>query len=625
MPRMSKTIATAAMLTIGMLLTATTGAIARQPAYRPGEVLVRFKSGGDTFSRSASRMGARSLQAFDRGRVRHMALPEDVNVEDAVAAFQADPDVEFAEPNYLLLPQDLPDDPYFDHQWGLDNSGQTVSGVTGTAGADIDAVRAWTLMRADAATIVAVVDTGSNVHHPDLAARIWTNPGEIPGNGVDDDGNGYVDDIHGWDFTDWDNDPQDASGHGTHVAGIIAAQNDNGLGVAGTGRHVSIMPLRFMSAFDTGTVSDAIRAIEYATANGARIINCSWGSSGYSAALYSVIASSDALFVCAAGNSGTDNDTYGFYPASYQLGNIISVAAADQRDDLTWFSNYGANRVHIAAPGTLIYSLGLERRILWSESFFDIEMTGWRTGGSPDEWTNGASPYGAGAKALRLTAQSAYSNGADTWAVSPAMDLSAASATKLTFQLMGASETNRDYLLVEVSTDGIAWTNRPVKVSGSIVYNGISGAYPYWTTATLDLGPWDGSAQLFVRFHFRSDAQNNDTGFYIDNIALSAPSAADTYQFMSGTSMAAGFVSAIAAALLSEKSNLTTSALRNLLMDGADLNENFTTTTVSGGRLNAYNSLMLLSDPNYRVVNATTSAGSSGGGGGGCFISSLYK
>lgn len=624
MPRMSKTIVISALLAIGMLLTATAAAIAQQPVYRPGEVLVRFKTGDDTLSRSARRMGARSLQTFDRGRLRHMALQEDISVEDAVAAFQADPEVEFAEPNYLLFPQDLPVDPHFNLQWGLENSGQTVSGVTGTAGADIDAVRAWALMSGDAATIVAVVDTGSNIQHPDLSSRVWTNPGEIPDNGVDDDGNGYVDDLHGWDFADWDNDPQDASGHGTHVAGIIAAQNDNGLGVAGTGRSIAIMPLRFMSAFDTGTVSDAIRAIEYAASNGARIINCSWGSSGYSAALYSVIASSDALFVCAAGNSGTDNDTHGFYPASYNLDNVISVAATDQRDDLTWFSNFGADRVHIAAPGMLIYSLGLERRILWSESFLDVEMTGWRTGGTPDEWSNGPSPYGAGSMVLRLTAQSAYGNDAEAWAVSPAMDLSAASATKLTFQLMGASETNRDFLFVEVSTDGITWTNRPVKVSGSIVYNGISGAYPYWTTAALDLGPWDGSAQLFVRFRFRSDAQNNDIGFYIDNIVLSAPSAAETYQFMSGTSMAAGFVSAIAAALLSEKGNLTPSALRGLLVDGADLNENFTDTTVSGGRLNAYNSLMLLSDPNYRIANATTSAGSNGGGGGGCFISSLY-
>lgn len=618
---------TAALLTMAIFVLGTSNGIAQQPAYQPGEVLVRYKAGtdADTVSRSTSAMGGRALQTFDQGRMRHLALPDDLSVEDAVAAFQADPDVEFAEPNYLLYPQTLPDDPYFDQQWGLNNSGQSVSGVTGTAGADIDAVRAWELMTGSGAMVVAVVDTGSNINHPDLSARAWTNPGEIADNGIDDDGNGYVDDIHGWDFADGDNDPQDASGHGTHVAGIIAAQNNNGLGVAGAGPGVRIMPLRFMTAFDTGTVSNAIHAIEYAVAQGARVINCSWGSSGYSASLYGIIASSDALFVCAAGNNGTDNDADGFYPASYNLQNIISVAAADQSDDLAWFSNYGASRVHVAAPGFRIYSLGLDRQTLWAESFSDNEMTGWRTGGTSDEWSIGASPYSSEASVLRVTAQSAYSDGADAWAMAPALDLSAASATKLTFQLVGASEDNKDYLYVEVSTDdGVSWTNRPVKVSGSILYNGISGSYAYWTTAALDLGPYDGRSQLLLRFRFKSNAENSDTGFFIDNLLVSAPSADETYQFMSGTSMAAGFVSGVAAWLLSENGSLTTQALRSILVDGVDLKDSFTDTTTSGGRLNAYNSLMLLNDPDYQVPTATASGGTDGGGGG-CFISSTMR
>ncbi|MFZ1987381.1 MAG: S8 family serine peptidase, partial [Desulfatitalea sp.] len=205
------------------------------PAFQPGELLVQFKSESRAaaLTRSESNLGVRAMRTLDNGRVYQLALPPELSVSDALAIYRDDPDVMSAEPNYLLYAQSAPDDPFFDRQWGLSNTGQTVSGYAGTAGADIDAVDAWELATGSGSVVVAVVDTGCHLTHPDLAANIWTNTAEIAGNGRDDDHNGYVDDVQGWDFADYDNDPQDASGHGTHVAGIIASRGDNGTGVTG--------------------------------------------------------------------------------------------------------------------------------------------------------------------------------------------------------------------------------------------------------------------------------------------------------------------------------------------------------------------------------------------------------
>ena len=213
--------------------------------------------------------------------------------------------------------------------------------------------------------VVAVIDTGVDYNHVDLAANIWTNPGEIAGNGIDDDGNGFVDDVHGYDFANNDGNPMDDNGHGTHVAGTIAAVGNNSLGVTGVAWSTSIMPLKFLSANGSGYLSDAVEAINYATMMrtrygvNVRVDNNSWGGGGFSSAMQSAIqAANDAgiLFVAAAGNSGTNNDASPQYPANYDSPNVISVAATDQNGQLASFSNYGATTVDLAAPGVSIYS-----------------------------------------------------------------------------------------------------------------------------------------------------------------------------------------------------------------------------------------------------------------------------
>ena len=212
---------------------------------------------------------------------------------------------------------------------------------------------------------MAVIDTGVDYTHPDLASNIWTNPGEIAGNGIDDDHNGFVDDVHGYDFVNNDGNPMDDNRHGTHVAGTIAAAGNNGLGVTGVNWSSSIMALKFLSSGGSGSTSDAIRAVNYATMMkttygvNVRLTSNSWGGGGYDQSLYNAIQSggnAGILFVAAAGNSGTNNDASPFYPASYNLDSIIAVAATDDCDQLADFSCYGATSVDLAAPGVDIYS-----------------------------------------------------------------------------------------------------------------------------------------------------------------------------------------------------------------------------------------------------------------------------
>ena len=272
------------------------------------------------------------------------------------------PGVVYAEPDYRINSALLPNDPQFTDLWGLDNHGQT----GGTSGVDINAPEAWELSVGSGSAIVAVIDTGIDYTHPDLAANLWTNVGEASGlPGIDDDGNGFVDDIHGFDFANNDGDPMDDHGHGTHVAGTIGAVGDNGVGVTGINWNVQIMALKFLNAQGSGQISDAVEAIGYAVAQGANISNNSWGfNGGFSQALYDAIADArdaDHVFLAAAGNGnlfgiGQDNDTRPLYPASFDLDNIIAVAATDDHDQLATFSNFGVTSVDLAAPGVGILS-----------------------------------------------------------------------------------------------------------------------------------------------------------------------------------------------------------------------------------------------------------------------------
>jgi subtilisin family serine protease len=282
--------------------------------------------------------------------------------------------VEYAQPNYAIeldpldtiSPNDAlyrqstatPNDPEFSNQWALNNLGQD----GGTKRADIDALQAWSKTHGSDKIVIAVLDTGVDYKHNDLAANMWTRPDSVPQ--YADEELGSIDDVHGFDADANAGDPMDDNGHGTHCAGIIGAEGDNGEGIAGINWNVSIMPLKFLGRGGFGTTKNAIEAINYAIDRkqkgvNVRVINASWGSTQYSRALEDAIRAAGEqgiLFVAAAGNSGTDNDKRAHYPSNYDLPNVISVAAMDRTDSITSFSNFGVKTVHIAAPGRDIVS-----------------------------------------------------------------------------------------------------------------------------------------------------------------------------------------------------------------------------------------------------------------------------
>jgi subtilisin family serine protease len=322
--------------------------------FAPGEVLVGFQPGAARRADAVRQgLGAQKLKDWPAIQAQHWKLPPGLTVERAVEILSRNPNVEFAEPNYIYeavgFPSDPPNDPYRNELWGLHNLGQS----GGTPRADIDALRAWAQQQGSDSVVVAVIDTGIDYTHPDLAANIWINPGETAGNGLDDDGNGFIDDVMGWDFVNNDNDPMDDNGHGTHVSGTLGGLGNNGVGVIGVSPIARLMPVKFLNQSGSGTTDAAVSAILYAAGFNVRISNNSWGGGSKSRTLENAIKNSGALFCAAAGNAGSSTV---MYPAGYKLANVVSVAATDHNDGLASFSNFGSSWVHLAAPGVNVFS-----------------------------------------------------------------------------------------------------------------------------------------------------------------------------------------------------------------------------------------------------------------------------
>jgi subtilisin family serine protease len=402
--------------------------LAKAPAqYVPGELIVGFRATAErgAMRRAHIRVGARVSRRFPAFRMQLVKLPRGLAVSDAVRRYRLDPSVAFAEPNYLRYPTALPTDSRFPDLWGLNNTGQphpvydvdgdaTATPQSGTAEADIDAPEAWDVQTGDE-TVVAVIDSGLDLSHPDLANQVWTNVGETPSDGFDDDGNGYLDDVNGWDFVNDDNDPTDDYGHGTHVAGTIAAELDNSTGVVGVCPGCKIMVLKALDSSGVISTANEVAALAYAKAKGVKIANMSFGGPSWSMAEREAIRTSGLLAVVAAGNDSLDNDMAlssdldgdGFwdiaspsYPAAYTLPNILSVGASNHHDEnayftechLTYgvskplcaFTNWGHDSVDVSAPGADITST--------------VPGGSWNT----EDGTSMAAPHAAGVAALVL-------------------------------------------------------------------------------------------------------------------------------------------------------------------------------------------------------------------------------
>ena len=391
---------------------------ARGPLCLVLSLLILVQTGSLTASAADAEEGLEAAQsvldpaAYDSGEIlvlyqdgscETVTCQDDAALAETLAQLSAREDVALVQPNYTYESTALStSDPLVGEQWALDNDGSfqleeqenrypvfddpfdvpsapwqwiapwwmwsadsSTAGsiqVQAVPGIDIGLAEAWELYDGGSRdVVVALVDTGIDYTHEDLAGRIWTNVDEIPGNGIDDDGNGYVDDVYGWNFYSDTNDvyvgTEDA--HGTHGAGTIAANADNGTGIAGIVQsdRVKVMAVKALGGSDgSGTTASIIQAIQYAEANGAQICNLSLGSSQNDPALYRTMASSDMLFVVAAGNDGTDLETSPSYPASYDLDNVISVANIRYDGELDPTSSYGAASVDLAAPGSYILS-----------------------------------------------------------------------------------------------------------------------------------------------------------------------------------------------------------------------------------------------------------------------------
>jgi subtilisin family serine protease len=340
----------------------------------PHEVLVKFRPAAGATSVASLEQAADIDVTEGVGGADVVRLHSRTkDVAALLSELSSNPDVAYAEPNFIVHVVAIPNDTRFGELWGLQNTGQTVGGVPGVAGADISAVPAWDLSTGSTANVVAVIDTGIDYNHPDLAANVWSAPA-----GFTVTLNGSVAPpitiscpagAHGFNAITNSCDPMDDHNHGTHVAGTIGAVGNNSLGVVGVNWTASIMAAKFLDSTGRGTIANAIKAIEFAiktkelfdaggTAN-VRVLSNSWGGGGFSQALLDEINRADTfnmLFVAAAGNAATDNDIIPSYPASYNAPNVVSVAASDNRDELASFSNYGANTVHLGAPGRNVLS-----------------------------------------------------------------------------------------------------------------------------------------------------------------------------------------------------------------------------------------------------------------------------
>lgn len=325
----------------------------------PGEYLIKLKSQRSVHSLQSKVVGALSLKGqVSSGGVYQLKLS---NTQDFQTLSQ-DPDVEYIEPNYILAKPQQPQGTASEPQ-ALSESMMSASFSQNYA--PVQVLQSWNEYSAfniNNRPVVAVIDTGVNLTHAALVQSdsLWRNPSELNGQpGVDDDQNGYVDDIYGWNFAANSSSPQDDEGHGTHVAGIVVGAGFDLFASPKPQSKIQVMSLKFLDANGSGRTSDAIRAIYYAVDNGAQVINCSWGGGSYSRALLDALAyaySREVLVVTAAGNNSSNNDVSPMYPAGYDVPANLAVAATTDSDNLASFSNYGASVVPVAAPGLYIYS-----------------------------------------------------------------------------------------------------------------------------------------------------------------------------------------------------------------------------------------------------------------------------
>ena len=609
--------ALAALATASVAMAAPAYAQAPADEVVPGQLLVRFEPGtGDAAgARIAAGQGAEVVDRFSAvPRLTLVDLPAGLGVAAAEDRFEALAGVAVAQPNRVFELAAEPNDPFFadGKLWALSNYGQDVPDIVspagmvpgGTVNSDIDAPEAWDLQQGNAAVRVGVIDSGITAGHEDISANLWHNQGEIPANDVDDDSNGRVDDIYGWDFVEdqgspaeaGDPVPDDSNSHGTHVAGTIGAVGNNGIGSTGVSWDLSLMALKAGTADGLLYESAIIDAIGYADQMGAKVVNASYSGGGSDAVDdISRIAyqnASDVLFVAAAGNDGANVDASSRYPCAYSLPNVLCVAATDPSDGLAGFSSYGNTTVDLAAPGTNLLSTvpAFDAPVLFDD-FEDGDLDEWVMGGDPaNSWSLTTSSPKLGVRALTDSNAGSYTNDENSWIRTAApFDLSGLDSCRLNFALahtLGAGDTLR----VEYTTDADPETGvwYPLHVNP---YAG-TGAFAL-RNLDFDFREATGHPAVHLRFRLVTNSAGGADGVQIDDVKVECVDVtASAYRARQGTSMAAPHVSGVAALLAAEYPGYGVEGLRNALLAGVDPLGSLQCKTVSGGRVNAFRSLM---------------------------------
>jgi subtilisin family serine protease len=560
--------------------------------YVAGELIVRYKEGVTAAEREEmlSHRSLNRIKTIPGLRLEHVRISGGRSVEAAIAEFNADPRVEFAQPNFIYQASAVPNDPLFNQSWALNNTGQTVTdgdiptNNPGAAGADLGVEKAWDLVTDCSKVPVAVVDSGVNYLHEDLAANMWDGGTQYP--------------KHGYNFVDGNDDPMDLLGHGTHVAGIIGAAGNNGLGIAGICWKASIMAVRALDASGAGTSANIAAALDFARTNGARVVNLSFGGPNQDPGIRSAIqALSDqgAVIVAAAGNNSSDNDSTPVYPCDYNVPGLICVAALDQAYQLASYSNYGGTTVHLAAPGTNILSsfAGVSHSALipfqsaswtsnsnqWAQSMHTV-----MSGGSQveiDMLTNPSNWDGTSAKYASNSDARVYTNYDLTGAVSAKMSVVAIYdiASGDAFNV-GLSPTGGDPFAGGASLDHITGSS-----------SGSSRTLVYDMSACM-------AATCSFGFQLKSAAGPPGLGVGVAQVIMTRlNSSTSAYVVLDGTSMAGPHVTGIVALLLAYNPAFSASDAIQALTAGARPIPALTNKTVTGAAADAFGALSYITAP----------------------------
>ncbi len=554
--------------------------------FAPHRALVQFRPGVSlTTARSiASRVGGRVAREISRcwakdGSRLVVVQSTTQTTDELVKQLSADPAVAYAEPDFVVHAEAIPNDPRWSELWGM---------------AKIGAPSAWDLSTGSSSIVIADIDTGVAYDHQDLAANMWQNPGEIPGNATDDDGNGYVDDVYGIDPANGDSDPYDDHGHGTHTSGTAAGVGNNSKGVAGVCWTARVMALKFLDAGGSGYDSDAIECINYVIwqkNHGVNVvaINASWGGAGYNTSLRNAInAAGDAgiVFCAAAGNDGVNNDATPHYPSSYDCANIVSVAATDQNDAKAGFSNWGATSVDLAAPGVDILSTvpGDSFTMLPGGPFYDTMEAGSAAWTAQSPWAITTERSQSPTHSWSDSPGGDYVDNQDTAIVTRSIDLSALPGPDaFGFSVNGAAEYGYDYLDVDFSNDGgSTWTN-----VGSLT--GDSGGD--WYQFHWDIPASMRVANFKARLRLVTDFMITDDGYYIDDVGFGDLVAGDSYESWPGTSMATPHVAGAVALCAARFPSETVAQRVQRILANVDPVSAMSGKCVTGGRLNVAKAL----------------------------------